>query len=164
LSRTTDLLGVKYVLSLEEIKNPKLTQVFTDGVVRIYENVTTFPRVFFVSTTFLANSKQQAINALFDVNFLLNKRAVVENVNDKQLFQSNWGLGKAVITDYQDNKVVISVNNPGVSFLVLTDSYYPSWHATIDGKETPVYLTDYNFRGIITPKGKHTIVFYDTLF
>jgi len=164
LSRTTDLLGVKYVLSLEDIKNPKLTQVFTDGFVRVYENTLAFPKAFFVNTTFLANSKQQAIGAMFDLNFPLNKRAVVENVSDKQLFKSNWDLGEAQVIDYQDNKVVINTNNPGEGFLVLTDSYYYNWHATINGQETPIYLTDYNFRGIITPKGKLTIEFYDTLF
>jgi len=164
LARTTDLLGVKYVLSLEAIKNVKLKEVFTDGSVKVYENTMAFPRAFFVNTTLLANSKQEAINALFDLNFPLNKRAVVENVLDKQLFKSNWDLGDAQIISYGDNKVVIQIDNSGAGFLVLTDSYYPNWHATIDGNKTPIYLTDYNFRGIITPKGVHTIEFYDSLF
>jgi hypothetical protein len=163
LSRTADLLGVKYVLSLEEIKNVKLKPVFSDGIVNIYENTMAMPRAFFVNTTLLANSKQQAIDALFDLNFPLNKRAVIENVRNPKLFKSNWDLGDAQITSYQDNKVIIKINNPGVGFLVLTDSYYYSWHAKIDGLDSPIYLTDYNFRGIITPKGKHTIEFYDTI-
>jgi uncharacterized membrane protein YfhO len=83
---------------------------------------------------------------------------------DKQLFKSNWDLGDAQIISYGDNKVVIQINNSGAGFLVLTDSDYPTWHATIDGNKTPIYLTDYNFRGIITPKGVHTIEFYDSLF
>jgi len=163
-SRTTDLLGVKYVLSLEEIKNSKLKEVFSDGNIKVYQNEMAFPKAFFVNTTFLASSKQQAINALFDLNYPLNRRAVVENVQNQQLFKSNWDLGDAQITDYQNDKVVINTNNPGVGFLVLTDSYYYNWHVTIDGRTTPIYLTDYNFRGIITPKGKHTVVFYDTMF
>jgi len=73
-------------------------------------------------------------------------------------------LGEAQVLDYQDNKVTIKINNPGEGFLVLTDSFYPTWHATVDGHAVLIYLTDYNFRGIITPKGKHTIEFYDTLF
>jgi hypothetical protein len=164
LSRTTDLLGIKYVLSLEDLKNSKLKEVDTDGIVKVYENEMAMPRTFFVNTTFLADSKQQAINAMFDLNFPLNKRAIIENVQNAKLFKSNWDLGDAQIVSYQANNVVIKINNPGEGFLVLTDSFYPNWHATIDGHETPIYLTDYNFRGIITPKGKHTIDFYDTLF
>jgi hypothetical protein len=164
LSRTTDLLGVKYVLSLGEMKDTKLTQVFTDGFVRVYENTMAMPRAFFVNTTLLVDSRQQAIDALFNLDYPLNKRAVVENVSNKKLFKSNWDLGEVQILDYQDNKIMIKTRNPGEGFLVLTDSFYPTWHAKIDGKETPIYLTDYNFRGIITPRGEHTILFYNSLF
>jgi hypothetical protein len=163
-SITTDLLGVKYVLSLEDIRNVKLKEVFTDGQVKVYENTLAMPRVFFVNTTFLANSKQQAIDSLFDSHFALSKRAVVENVQNSNVFQPNWSLGDAQIVDYQDNKVIITTDNVGAGFLVLTDSYYYNWRAAIDGKETPIYLTDYNFRGLIIPKGKHIVVFYDIMF
>ena len=164
LSRTTDLLGIKYVLSLEELKNSKLKLVFTDGIIKVYENSLVLPKAFFVNTTYLANSKQDAINAIFDLNYPLNKRVTVEGVQNKKLFKSNWDLGDVQILDYQDNKITLKIKNPGEGFLVLTDSFYPTWHAKIDGKETMIYLTDYNFRGIITPKGEHTIEFYDTLF
>jgi hypothetical protein len=166
LSRNIDLMGVKYVLALKAspLENSKLKQVFTDGVVNIYENDMAFPRAFFVNTTYLANSKQEAINALFDLNYPLNKRATVEGVQNKKLFKSNWDLGEIQILEYQDNKITLRTKNPGEGFLVLTDSFYPNWHARIDGKMTQIYLTDYNFRGIITPKGEHTVEFYDTLF
>jgi uncharacterized membrane protein YfhO len=161
---TADLLGVQYVLSLEEINNAKLKQVYTDGNVRIYQNEMAMPRVFFVNTTLVVDSKQQAIDAMFDSNYPLNQRAVVENVQDPNISNSNWSLGTAQITDYENDKVIINTDNSGTGFLVLTDSYYSNWHATVDGQETIIYLTDYNFRGIITPKGKHTIKFYDTMF
>ena len=164
LSRINDLLGVKYVLSLEEQKNKKLNLVFTDGFVKVYENSTVLPRAFFVKNTLIAKSKQQAINALFEVNYQLNSRAVVEEVSNENLFKSNWDLGQVNLLNYSDEKVILKTSNPGDGFLVFTDSYYPTWHATIDGKETKIYLTDFNFRGIIVPKGEHTIVFYDSLF
>jgi hypothetical protein len=163
ISRTTDLLGIKYVLSLVEMSNSKLKLVYTDNTVKVYENTLALPRAFFVNTTLIVDSKQQAIDAMFDLNYPLNKRAVVENVQNAKLFKSDWDLGDAQITDYENDKVVVAINNPGEGYLVLTDSYYYNWHAKIDGQKTPIYLTDYNFRGIITPKGKHTIVFYDTI-
>jgi uncharacterized membrane protein YfhO len=73
-------------------------------------------------------------------------------------------LGRADVVNYEATKIELETNNIGEGFLVLTDSYYPTWHAKIDGKETQIYLTDYNFRGIIVPKGKHVVQFYDTLF
>ncbi len=164
LSRIYDLLGVKYVLSLEDQKNKKLNLVFTDGFVKVYENSAVLPRAFFVNNTLIINSKQKAIDALFDLNYPLNKRAVVEEVSDKNVFQSEWDLGKVNFLNYQENRILLKTIIPGKGFLVLTDSYYPTWHAKIDGVETKIYLTDFNFRGIIVPKGKHEIEFYDKLF
>lgn len=163
-SRIYDLLNVQYILSLKDLNDTKLTQVFTDGFVKVYKNNLALPRAFFVNSAFIANSKQQSINSLFDLNYPLDKRAVVENVTDKSLFQSNWDIGKIDFLDYSDDKIIIQTDNSGKGFMVLTDSYYPSWHARIDGKETNIYLTDFNFRGIIVPKGKHNIEFYISLF
>jgi hypothetical protein len=163
-SRINDLLGVKYVLSLDEQKNNKLKLVFTDGFVKVYENSAAMPRAFFVTNTFIAKSKQQAINALFDLNYQLNSRAVTEDVSNESLFKSNWNIGKVNFINYSNEKVILKTSNPGEGFLVFTDSYYPTWHATIDGIETKIYITDFNFRGIIVPKGTHEIEFYDKPF
>lgn len=156
-----DLFGVKYVLSLDKIDDSKLKPVFTDGTLRIYENINSLPRAFFVQKTKSAVSRQGAINDLFSLDNFLNKIAIVENV---QNFKTNWSSGQVMITNYEPTKVNITTANQGEGFLVLTDSYYPTWHAKMDGKETKIYLTDYNFRGIIVPKGRHTVEFYDTLF
>jgi uncharacterized membrane protein YfhO len=163
-SRIYDLLNAQYILSLNELKDTKLAQVFTDGFIRVYKNNLALQRAFFVNSTLISSSKQEAINALFDLNFPLDKRAVVENVSEKNLFQSNWDIGKIDFVDYEDNKIILNTDSMGRGFMVLTDSFYPTWHAKIDGKETKIYLTDYNFRGIIIPKGKHIIEFYISLF
>ncbi len=164
LSKISDMLGTKYILSFNDQKEKKLNLVFSDGIIKVYENLSALPRAFFVNNTLIANSKQEAINALFDVSYQLNSRAVVEQVDDKKLFKGNWSIGAVEITNYQDNKVVLETKNSEEGFLVLTDSYYPSWHATIDGKKTTIYITNYTFRGIIVPKGNHKIEFYITLF
>ena len=157
-----DLLGTKYVLSLDDIKNSKLKLVFTDGIVRVYENQLAFPRAFFVSDTLLVNSKQESIDALFNLNNSLGKTAVVES--SRNFSKNNWSIGEVSTVNYSNDSVVLKTDNRGKGFLVLTDSYYPTWHAKIDGKETQIFLTDYNFRGIVIPEGKHTVEFYDTLF
>jgi uncharacterized membrane protein YfhO len=36
---------------------------------------------------------------------------------------------------------------------------FPGWRAYIDGTATPIYRTNYLFRGIVVPPGQHTISF-----
>ena len=73
-------------------------------------------------------------------------------------------IGDAKITYYSENKVSIETDNSEEGFLVLTDSFYPTWNAKIDSKKENIYRADYNFRGIIIPAGKHKIEFYNSLF
>jgi len=163
-SRLVDFLNVKYVLSTIESDEPKLNLVFKNGNVFVYENTKVFPRAFFVINTKLVNSKQEAINVMFDEKILLSNVAVVENVGNKDIFKNDWSMGKVKVLEYGENKVILKTTNNGDGFLVLTDSYYPSWKVTIDNRETKIYLTDYNYRGIIVPKGEHEIEFTNSLF
>lgn len=165
-SRLIDLLGVHYVLSLTDITSPKLEKVFGEGETRVYKNKQAFPRAFFVTEVTSAKSKQEAIGQLFDPKNDLRKKAVVEEW-EKQSFQ--FVTGSVKITSYTPNNIVVETINKKEGFLVFVDAFYPTWHAKIcsmdenDCFETKIYLTDYNFRGIVVPQGNHRIIFYNTL-
>jgi uncharacterized membrane protein YfhO len=51
----------------------------------------------------------------------------------------------------------VTSNKP--SLLILTDSIYPGWRATIDGADVEIYQTDVNFRGVMVPEGEHIVNF-----
>ena len=68
------------------------------------------------------------------------------------------GKVKAVITDVNENLKIQTKTNTD-SFFVLADTYYPGWHAYIDGKETKIFRANLMFRGIVLPKGDHTVEF-----
>ena len=48
-------------------------------------------------------------------------------------------------------------NSPG--YLVLLDSYYPGWHAYVDGKEARILAANYAFRAVEVRAGKHRVEF-----
>ncbi len=158
-----DLLGVKYVLSFDDLNSKYLEKVFTEGDTKVYENKNVLPRAFFVRSLTNVVNNQEAISFLFKNQNDLRTSAVVEDYSSAKP-EWDWYRAQANITSYQDNRIEISTKNKGEGFMVLTDSYYPTWHAKIDGKEVKIYRTDYNFRGIIVPKGEHKVEFYDSLF
>lgn len=159
-SEIMDLLGVRYVLSLSDLSSEKLDKAFQEGQLRIYENKNAFPRAFFVENVLIAKNKNEAINKIFEKKNELRKVAVVESSTG---LPSNWTVGKVEILNYEENRIVLKSDNSGDGFMVLTETFYPTWHAKIDGAETKIYLTDFNFRGIVVPKGKHKIEFYMNL-
>ena len=165
-SELINMLNVKYVLSLEELHSESLKKVLTEGGTKVYENLEFIPRAFFVENTLRAASSQDSINKIFENSRSLRTTAIVEDPEMER--QKAWGSSviintKAIITKYEENTVVIDTENNQEGFLVLADSFYPTWHAFVDGKETKIYLTDYNFRGIIVSSGKHTVVFQNQL-
>lgn len=163
-SKIIDLLGVKYVLSLNDISSPKLKKVFQEGKTHIYENTKSMPRVYFITDLYNRNSQKEVIEFIFENSEFKEKAVIETEENDKIDLLSKWSDGKAEIVNYSENKVTIKTKNSGDGFLVLTDSFYPTWKAKVDGRETKIYRTNYNFRGIIVPKGEHNIEFYITLF
>lgn len=156
-----NLLGVKYVLSLTDIKSDALIKVFQEGKTQIYENKNVLPRAFFVKQVISIDNKQKEIDALFENAELLGETAIVEEMGQSK---NNFAVGKVKVVDYESNSVRIETDNTGDGFLVLTDSFYPTWKAKVDGNNVLVYLADFNFRGVFVPKGKHIVEFYDNLF
>lgn len=156
-SDLVDLLGVKYVLSLSNLTNPKFEKVFEEGQTKVYENTNVFPRAFIVQNVLSSKGVQDSINKMFESGFDPINSAVVEGFGQEK-YQAQ---GSVEIENYEENRVEIGTDTDAPSFLVLTDTYYPSWHAKIDGKPAKIYLTDFDFRGVELPKGKHSIVFYN---
>jgi uncharacterized membrane protein YfhO len=148
---------VKYILSFGSLDSKHFLEVAREGKTILYENKNVLPRSFFVDKVFAASSDQSAINFLFDKSVNLSKEAVVSQVSMKESFSP----GDATIVSYKSNTVDIKTVNVKEGFLVLTDSFYPTWKCTIDGVLTKIVRTDYNERGVVVPAGKHMVEFVD---
>ncbi len=66
---------------------------------------------------------------------------------------------RVTITDYRSRRVTVraEVDQPG--YLVLTDTWYPGWIASVDDSPAPIYIADHIFRAVLLPPGSHTITF-----
>lgn len=160
-SEFINLVGVKYILTLSDINSQNLVKVFQEGETQIYENKGVLPRAFFVRNVMSVKTKEEAIATLYDMRDSLDDVAVVEGMEKSPV---EFSVGTVEIVRYEENKVIIETKNDEEGFMVLTDSFYLTWKAKIDGDETRIYLTDFNFRGIMVPAGEHKIEFYNNFF
>ena len=67
--------------------------------------------------------------------------------------------GGAVIISQTDTRVELAVNADSGGVLVLKDSYYPGWTATVDGQAAQVYRANINQRAVILSPGARRVTF-----
>jgi len=64
------------------------------------------------------------------------------------------------INTYEPDEITIEASLPRPGFLLLLDTYYPGWRASVNGQSTRIYRADYNFRAVALPSGRSTVRFY----
>jgi uncharacterized membrane protein YfhO len=58
---------------------------------------------------------------------------------------------------HQPNFIHLQARMECRGMVIVTDSFFPGWRATVDGKSTPIYEVDGGVRGIVVEKGAHEI-------
>jgi len=58
---------------------------------------------------------------------------------------------------YGPNDVVLHVETDAPALLVLSDTFYPGWRATVDDQPVPIYRTNAALRGVLVPAGAHRV-------
>ncbi|MEM7535791.1 MAG: YfhO family protein, partial [Chloroflexota bacterium] len=131
-------------------------QVVHGGDVKIYENVEMLPRAYFVDAVQNVQTIDEALTLLADDAWRPAQTAIAEGLESHVYGATD---SQVRLVDYQPEQITLQTSNSEDGFLVLSDSYYPGWVATVDGDETPIYATNAVFRGIEVPAGEHTVVY-----
>jgi hypothetical protein len=63
------------------------------------------------------------------------------------------------IQDDNPNRLLIYLDAPGAGWLVLSDVWYPGWHAWVDGHPATILRANYLFRAVKVEPGKQQVIF-----
>jgi len=148
------LLDCRFVAAEFPIQVAGLTLHRQLGTTYIYENERTLPRAFIVHRVRAVadGDEEGALAALEGLNPALE--AVVEG---------GKGLAGAAepdqtqIVSYSPNHITVETELATPGLLVIGEIWYPGWRARDNGREVPIYRTDYVLRGIYLDAGRHTI-------
>jgi len=155
------LMNVKYILNADPIQG--MQTVFTSQEKKevVLLNPEYMPRSFFVDKVEI-DKKENIIQKLkFVPNGNFNPKEVAYLVKKLPInIDIPTSDVKAKITKYQNELIELDVIASGNNLLFISEIYYPvGWKAYIDGKETEIFNTNYAFRSVIVPKGKHKVEF-----
>jgi hypothetical protein len=163
---SVQLHAVEEKENVNKILDPsRWTEVHRTKDMVVYRNNRAMPRVWLVGDVRVVGAEEalKTIAGESDVEFDPRKTALIETDGRSVPFLSHLSNGNAPtdasaeITSYSPNKLKIEISADHPSFLVVSEINYPGWIALIDGKEEPIFQTDYLLRGMALPAGKHTI-------
>jgi hypothetical protein len=133
-----------------------LQEVFSDHDAKVYSFRYWLPHVFFVNS-YEVSDGLNTLNQIKALSFDPRIRAYVLEPPKTAPEPATEG-ASAVLTKYGTQEMEIRATATGNNLLFISDAYYPQgWEAFVDGTETQILRVDYLFRGVVVPKGTHTI-------
>ena len=164
--RFLQLSSIDYVGSSRRFtSDPSFRQVFHGNGVSVYRYRDALPRLAVYSAFRRVDDDDRALQLLTSPAFdpLREVLITASSADAGQLPSSapsaSARVGAGTIERYDSQHVVGTVDAQVSAVVVLNDTGYPGWIASIDGRETKIFAANYLFRGIVVPSGHHTITF-----
>lgn len=127
----------------------------------VWENPQVLPRVFLVNR-YEVKQALPTLEAMRDGTF--NPRDVVYLDEEPKGIGAvagnpvNDSLESISITKYENERIEMKSRTTGNRLAFFSDTWYPNWQLTIDGKPAGSYRANYAFRAFMLPEGEHTIL------
>ena len=125
----------------------------------VYENRESLDRFRFVSTYVIGSTMRDVLEIVDGVDFPF-ERSVILETDPSETFMQLEQAEISVLVD-RDQRLVLATKTDKKAILVVADSFYPGWRATINGRETEIFPANINQRAVIVPSGENTVeMFY----
>ncbi len=124
------------------------------GDVKVYRNLDGAPRAYLAGELAAVENQDAALDLL---RTQAGRVTVVEGTLDGA--QPSAPGDRAEIVAYAPERVEIITHSAAPALLVLSDSFYPGWTATVDGAPAPIKAVNGLFRGVVVPAGEQRVIF-----
>lgn len=158
-ARTRELFGVRYALHAKSKPTPEWGEVV--GVdpagFTIHWNRNALPRAWAVHDVVEAKSAAEARRFLDDGSFNLRRRAFLLGAKAPMIERCAGGADDVQVLRRVSDHIRLWADLECSGMVMLSDTFYPGWEATLDGKPAAIHEAYSSIRGVVAPKGKHWI-------
>jgi hypothetical protein len=149
------LFGVNYSVS-RDAPGPNQEEVFkSESGLKVYRNLDAFPRAWAVHKARKAPVGKDVELTLIDPS--LNLRQETFLLVDPPQMETCEAGDDVRLTRHSAGHVAIEANMGCRGMVILGDSYFPGWVATVDGKSADIWEAYTAVRGVVVDKGKHLV-------
>jgi hypothetical protein len=123
--------------------------------IKIFENPNAFPRVWSVHQSRKVLSETQAHDLLGDPGFEAENEVFLIGETPPRLASCTGD--EVWMPRHEPNYVRIEAQMTCRGMVLLTDTWFPGWRATVDGKSAKIERAYGMVRGVLVESGNHTI-------
>ncbi len=158
-----NLLAARFIVvpSAIDYSDFGFAEVFTSGQISILANPGAIPWCYAVSGSRVVEDEDEMLQLLRTGSVNLRSMVLLEEEPASQ-----HGGNAETKADVQmvernahDGRFRFHVSADQPVWLVLSENYYPDWHAYVDGEPTQIHRANYIWQTIAVPAGEHDIEF-----
>jgi Bacterial membrane protein YfhO len=158
--RLGDLLGARYFVSNQLYDmGPNFTEAFRGTRSVVYRNERALPRAFLVGRTEIVPDEGAPARILQDSTFDPRTTVLLPEPLPAGIALEPDPQGTVAWQERRNDAYTLEVTTDRPALLVLTENYYPGWHATVDGAAVETLRANYTLRAVPVPAGTHTVRF-----
>ncbi|MBN1893838.1 YfhO family protein, partial [bacterium] len=155
------LLNVRYILSPYPLPDTSMNVVLsprTRGGNFVFELKNPLDRIFFPREVRLAEGRDAILSFMKSPGFDPAVTAVLEKAPPFAIQASDENQASLVSRGIHHMEIEAQIRTP--CLMTVSEIYYPAgWKATVDGKKTEIFKTDYVLRSVFLEPGSHRIRF-----
>jgi hypothetical protein len=160
---TYDILGVEHILSHGQLEETftqgdrPLTLVSSSDSVWIYRRARVLPIARMVYQIEIVGDSHAAVGRIHSPEFDPTSTAIVSAQPPCQIGVVPKESGTARITKSEPGHWLIETESSVPALLVLSETAYPGWKASIDGQQVTWFTAYSLIRAVCVPAGKHQV-------
>jgi hypothetical protein len=150
------LYNAKYLVSIWSIHHPGLEPAGQHEGFLLYRNRTVQPRAFFVPRARGASDAEaESIMAAGAIDF--RREILIDDTVISGPAFDTAATSSVIFNEISEERLEIEVDASASGWLFISDTYYPGWQATLDGRPVKIYRADICGRAIAVGPGRHRI-------
>ncbi len=169
--RVLDLLGVSIIFHPIADTNQswayavwkdkkKHSLIYSDDKFQLFRNNTVISRPSLYYNYEVIPDGKKILKRFYSQDFPFRKTLILEeDPSIPRLTKDETPSGEVTVLSNTPNKISVKVRTGKKALLFLSDTYYPGWKVTVNGKQEKIYRADYAFRAVAVPVGESEVVF-----
>lgn len=161
-----EALSVRWVIVPFRDRGGRMEPVARAGTSVLHSLPGTLPRARIVERARIVPGADEVTKLLVDQDIDLRREAVLHDASAAgvvatlaQAGPASGEAGEARLVVDRATEVAIDAVAPRGGLLILSDTWYPGWEATVDGHPAPVLRANIAHRAVVLPPGRHRVEF-----